>query len=99
MEVLDIARWQFGIVTVYHFLFVPITIGLTLLLAILESTWVRTEQPERTLDRRTAGPLSGWRWNRGESIRHPYHRTASANRFLRGCPVSGGEPNPRGIEY
>ena len=29
MDVLDIARWQFGIITVYHFLFVPITIGLS----------------------------------------------------------------------
>ena len=28
-SILDIARWQFGIVTVYHFLFVPLTIGLT----------------------------------------------------------------------
>lgn len=46
MDVLEIARWQFGIVTVYHFLFVPITIGLTLLLAILETVWVRTERPE-----------------------------------------------------
>ena len=27
MDVLDIARWQFGIITVYHFLFVPLTIG------------------------------------------------------------------------
>ena len=27
MSALDIARWQFGITTVYHFLFVPITIG------------------------------------------------------------------------
>ena len=29
MDVLEIARWQFGITTVYHFLFVPITIGLS----------------------------------------------------------------------
>ena len=28
MDVVDIARWQFGIITVYHFLFVPLTIGL-----------------------------------------------------------------------
>ncbi len=28
MDALDIARWQFGIVTVYHFLFVPLTISL-----------------------------------------------------------------------
>ena len=29
MDVLDIARIQFGVITVYHFLFVPLTIGLT----------------------------------------------------------------------
>ena len=29
MDALDIARWQFGITTVYHFLFVPLTIGLS----------------------------------------------------------------------
>ena len=29
MDLVDIARWQFGITTVYHFLFVPLTIGLT----------------------------------------------------------------------
>ena len=42
MEVLDIARWQFGIITVYHFLFVPLTIGLTAVIAGLETAWVRT---------------------------------------------------------
>jgi Cytochrome bd terminal oxidase subunit I len=33
VDVLDISRWQFGITTVYHFLFVPITIGLAFLVA------------------------------------------------------------------
>ncbi|GAA1931551.1 cytochrome ubiquinol oxidase subunit I [Nocardioides hwasunensis] len=42
MEVLDIARWQFGIITVYHFLFVPLTIGLTAVIAGLETAWLRT---------------------------------------------------------
>ena len=28
MDTLNIARWQFGITTVYHFFFVPLTIGL-----------------------------------------------------------------------
>ena len=46
MDVLDISRWQFGIITVYHFLFVPLTIGLTLLIALLETQWLRTRQPE-----------------------------------------------------
>ena len=42
MEALDIARWQFGIVTVYHFFFVPVTIGLSFLVAGLETAWIRT---------------------------------------------------------
>ncbi|WP_370620026.1 cytochrome ubiquinol oxidase subunit I [Mumia sp. Pv 4-285] len=42
MEALEIARWQFGITTVYHFFFVPITIGLSFLVAGLELAWVRT---------------------------------------------------------
>lgn len=37
-----IARWQFGITTVYHFFFVPITIGLSLLVAVLQTQWYRT---------------------------------------------------------
>ena len=46
MDVLDISRWQFGIITVYHFLFVPLTIGLTLLIALLETQWLRTRREE-----------------------------------------------------
>ncbi|MEU8820870.1 cytochrome ubiquinol oxidase subunit I [Actinoplanes sp. NPDC048796] len=42
MDTLDIARWQFGITTVYHFLFVPITIGMSVLVAGLQTAWVRT---------------------------------------------------------
>jgi cytochrome d ubiquinol oxidase subunit I len=38
----DIARWQFAITTVYHFLFVPITIGLSAIIAGYEITWLRT---------------------------------------------------------
>ena len=45
MDILDIARWQFGIITVYHFLFVPITIGLSALVAAYETAWVRTRNP------------------------------------------------------
>jgi cytochrome d ubiquinol oxidase subunit I len=46
MDVLDIARWQFGIITVYHFLFVPITIGLSAVIAGMETAWVRTGKQE-----------------------------------------------------
>ncbi|MCH7230970.1 cytochrome ubiquinol oxidase subunit I [Glycomyces sp. L485] len=42
MDVLDLARLQFGVTTVYHFLFVPVTIGLSLLVAILQTLWRTT---------------------------------------------------------
>ncbi len=37
-----LARWQFGITTVYHFLFVPITIALSMLVAVLQTIWYRS---------------------------------------------------------
>ncbi|MCI0182869.1 Cytochrome bd ubiquinol oxidase subunit 1 [Acidibacillus sp. S0AB] len=42
MDQLMLARMQFGVTTVYHFLFVPLTIGLAFLLAIMETIYVRT---------------------------------------------------------
>ncbi|MEI9907254.1 MAG: cytochrome ubiquinol oxidase subunit I [Actinomycetota bacterium] len=42
MSSLDLARWQFAITTVYHFLFVPITIGMAFLVAGLQTAWYRT---------------------------------------------------------
>ncbi|UGY92511.1 cytochrome ubiquinol oxidase subunit I [Streptomyces gobiensis] len=39
-----LARWQFGITTVYHFLFVPLTISLAALVAGLQAAWVRTNK-------------------------------------------------------
>ncbi|SHJ97294.1 cytochrome bd-I ubiquinol oxidase subunit 1 apoprotein [Pseudonocardia thermophila] len=46
MDALDLARWQFGITTVYHFLFVPLTIGLSVIVASLQTVWHRTGRPE-----------------------------------------------------
>jgi cytochrome d ubiquinol oxidase subunit I len=46
VDVLDLARWQFGITTVYHFLFVPVTIGLSAIVAGYETAWVRTKNPQ-----------------------------------------------------
>jgi cytochrome d ubiquinol oxidase subunit I len=44
-EILDpllLARWQFGLTTIYHFLFVPLTIGLVTVVAIFQTIWYRT---------------------------------------------------------
>ena len=34
LDAVTVGRWQFGITTVYHFVLVPLTIGLSLLVAI-----------------------------------------------------------------
>lgn len=42
LDPLLLSRWQFGLTTLYHFLFVPLTIGMVVLVAIMQSIWVRT---------------------------------------------------------
>ena len=42
MDVLDLSRWQFGITTVYHFFFVPITLGLVWFVAAFQTIWYVT---------------------------------------------------------
>jgi cytochrome bd ubiquinol oxidase subunit I len=46
MSQLDLARLQFAMTSIYHFLFVPLTIGLAFLTAILQTKWHRSGNPE-----------------------------------------------------
>ncbi len=41
-EVVTLSRWQFGLTALYHFLFVPLTLGLSVLLGIMETVFVMT---------------------------------------------------------
>ncbi|MFI5061305.1 MAG: cytochrome ubiquinol oxidase subunit I [Actinomycetales bacterium] len=42
LDPLLLSRWQFGLTTIYHFLFVPITIGVVTSVAIFQTAWYRT---------------------------------------------------------
>lgn len=42
MDVLILARWQFALTAIFHFFFVPLTLGLSLLIAIMETIYVKT---------------------------------------------------------
>ena len=44
MNPIILSQWQFAITTVYHFFFVPLTLGLSILVAIMETIYVRTGQ-------------------------------------------------------
>ncbi|BEU87967.1 cytochrome ubiquinol oxidase subunit I [Selenomonas sp. TAMA-11512] len=46
MSTAVLSQWQFAITSIYHFLFVPITLGLTFFLALLETCYVRTKNEE-----------------------------------------------------
>ena len=43
---LDLARWQFAFTSINHFFFIPITIGLAFLTALLQTAWHRNHQDE-----------------------------------------------------
>ena len=42
LDIVDLSRLQFAITALYHFLFVPLTIGLSILVAIMETVYVMT---------------------------------------------------------
>lgn len=42
MDVLMLSRLQFAMATMFHFIFVPLTLGLSILVAIMETKYVRT---------------------------------------------------------
>jgi cytochrome d ubiquinol oxidase subunit I len=46
MSAVDLARLQFATTSIYHFLFVPLTIGLAFLTALLQTAWHRNGRPE-----------------------------------------------------
>ena len=46
MSQLDLARLQFAMTSIYHFLFVPVTIGLSFLTALLQTSWYRSGREE-----------------------------------------------------
>jgi len=46
MDALALARWQFAITAMFHFIFVPLTIGLIVLIAIMETLYVKTNNED-----------------------------------------------------
>jgi len=44
LDIVDLSRLQFAMTALYHFLFVPLTLGLSILLAIMETVYVMTDR-------------------------------------------------------
>lgn len=46
LDPLILSRWQFGLTTIYHFLFVPITLGMIWIVCAFQTAWLRTGNVE-----------------------------------------------------
>ena len=64
----DLARWQFATTSIYHFLFVPVTIGLAFLVALLQTAWYRNQraggEASGEAGRKSGGEASGIQYKR-----------------------------------
>ena len=65
MTVVDLARLQFASTSVYHYLFAPLTIGLALITAMLQTRWHRTGEQEYLRLTRFFGTRLAWRCRPG----------------------------------
>ena len=45
LDVVELSRLQFAMTAMYHFLFVPLTLGLSIIVAIMETVYVMTGRP------------------------------------------------------
>lgn len=45
LDVVELSRLQFAMTAMYHFLFVPLTLGLSIIVAIMETVYVMTDRP------------------------------------------------------
>lgn len=45
LDLVELSRLQFAMTAMYHFLFVPLTLGLSILVAIMETVYVMTNRP------------------------------------------------------
>ncbi|PHO05936.1 cytochrome d terminal oxidase subunit 1 [Rhodobacteraceae bacterium 4F10] len=45
LDIVELSRLQFAMTAMYHFLFVPLTLGLSILVAIMETVYVMTNRP------------------------------------------------------
>jgi cytochrome bd ubiquinol oxidase subunit I len=80
MDPVDIARWQFGITTVYHFWMVPLTLGLGPLVAIMQTLWLRSGKERYLRMTKFWGKLCRYRHRAGVSVRHGVERLLALRR-------------------
>ena len=49
IQTIDWSRWQFALTACYHWLFVPLTLGLSVICAVMESIYLKKGRPEKWL--------------------------------------------------
>ena len=67
LDIVALSRLQFAMTALYHFLFVPLTLGLSVLLAIMETVYVMTGRVDLAADDEILG----------HAVRHQFRASAS----------------------
>ncbi len=70
MDVIMLSRLQFAVATLFHFIFVPLTLGLSILVAIMETIYVRTGNEEYRTMAKFLGEDLSHQFCRGRRDRH-----------------------------
>src|SRR5258707_14372534 len=81
LDVVALSRLQFALTALYHFLFVPLTLGLSMLLAVMESVYVMTGREIWKQMTKFWGVLFGINFAMGVAtgITMEFHRDAGRN--------------------
>ena len=93
----DLARVQFAFTTINHFFFVPVTIGLAFLTALLQTAWYRSRQEEYLRLTRFFGTLLMINVAIGVGVHrdHGHHRILHRVDLHRPVPIRDGLHHPR----
>ena len=100
MDIVELSRLQFAVTALYHFLFVPLTLGLSVLLGIMETVYVMTGRDDlarhdEVLGHRCSASISPWAsppaspWNSSSAPTGPITRIMSATCSARRSPSKG----------
>ena len=85
-ELVDLSRLQFAATAMYHYLFVPLTLGLSMLLVAMEACYVVTGKQVYKDMVKFWGKLFGINFALGQDL-HRNIRVRCCNRYHHGVPV------------
>ena len=67
-SVIDWSRAQFALTAIYHWLFVPLTLGLAVVMGIIETIYYRSGAKQHASGSASSESISLWAWPQASSL-------------------------------